>query len=359
VALFSTLLLSILAQIQAPARDGYVLESSDARRIQAVLTLTIQSENLNANEWVVFAAQAPTLPGQVKVKSKMQPAAATVNELSSQHRPVLMARVPARTRDLAHGISVQVTYEATLRSRRLRRLQEGEEAPAVPKLSDRERSAALTDGGDIDFKAKPFRDWLESKALHRATGESEMDFALRVFREIQSSARYKYRPSMDRRASVVCKDGGSDCGGLSALFVAALRANGIPARILIGRWATSARPGQSIGGVAYYQTHAKAEFYASGVGWVPVDVSQAVRVGARRAPLQHFGKDEGDFITLQVDPNLEVDTVFFGRKPLHNLQGPAYWVKGQGSAARFKTAEDWRVEELPLAPQSDQTHSGR
>jgi transglutaminase-like putative cysteine protease len=356
--LFS-LLLSILTQTQAPARDVYVLESADARRVQATLTITIQCENVNANEWVVFAAQAPALPGQVKVKSKMQPSAVVVNELSSHHRPILMARVPARTGDLAHGISVQITYEATLRSRRLRRLPEGEEAPTIPKLSDRERSAALADRGDIDFKAKAFKDWLESKGLHRVAGESEIDFALRVFREIQSSATYEYRPTMDRRASVVCKDGRSDCGGLSALFVAALRANGVPARILIGRWATSARPGQSIGGLAYYQAHAKAEFYASGVGWVPVDVSQAVRGGSRRASLRHFGNDDGDFIALQIDPNLEVDTIFFGRKLLHNLQGPAYWVKGQGSAARFKTAEDWRVEELRLVPESNQTHSSR
>jgi transglutaminase-like putative cysteine protease len=344
--LIPALLACILAQPPAASKDTYVVETADARRIEAFLSCDVQCEDVYPREWVVFVAQAPELPGQSAVKSRMQPRAVTVNEQSPLHRPILMARLPVGSHDFGNNISIRVTYEATLRSRRLRLLRDGERSPGVPGLSAKERKAALREHGDYDFTTKPFRQWLEARALHRRAEEGEIEFALRVFREIQSYAAYEYRASMDRHASAVCRDGRSDCGGLSVLFVSTLRANGIPARALIGRWAKSAREGETIGGVGYFQAHVKAEFYAAGVGWVPVDVSQAVRRGPRRASQQYFGNDPGNFLTLHVDPDLDVDTIYFGRQRLHNLQGPAYWVTGRGSSARFKSTEDWRVQEI-------------
>jgi hypothetical protein len=344
---FATLLVSLLVTPPlADQKNALVLDTEEAKRIEAVLTYDLRYEHLQANEWIIVAAQAPSLPGQAKVKCTMHPKAVVVSELSSLHRPILIARVPARTSSLTKGISIQVTYEASLRSRRLRPLQDGEEPPIVPGLTDKERKASLLDGGHYDFKTGVFQQWLEAKSLHRSAGEGDLEFAFRTFRSIQSTCQYDYRPELDRHASVVCRDGRSDCGGLSTLFVSTLRANGIPARSLVGRWAQSARPREMPSGLAYYQAHVKAEFFATNVGWVPVDISSAVTAGAPQASLRYFGNDPGNFLTMHVDPDLKVDTIHFGRQQFPVLQGIAYWVTGRGSTG-LTVAENWRVKELP------------
>ncbi|MBV9124563.1 MAG: transglutaminase domain-containing protein [Planctomycetes bacterium] len=173
-----------------------------------------------------------------------------------------------------------------------------------------------------------------------------MDFARRVFLAIRSGFSYEYRLGMDWRASAVAQARKSDCGGLSILFVSIMRANGIPARTLYGRWAASARPADQLSGAPYYQTHVKAEFFGNGVGWVPVDVASAILHDRSREGLRYFGQDAGDFLTFHVDPNLLLDTGLFGMQPLHNLQTPAWWLRGSGTLEPRSTSEDWQVRPL-------------
>ncbi len=56
-----------------------------------------------------------------------------------------------------------------------------------------------------------------------------------------------------------------ECGDYSALFTALCRAAGIPARTVVGRWATSSSD----------DWHVWAEFYLPGYGWLPVDPTDA------------------------------------------------------------------------------------
>jgi len=56
-----------------------------------------------------------------------------------------------------------------------------------------------------------------------------------------------------------------ECGDYSALFTALCRAAGIPARTVVGRWATSSPD----------DWHVWAEFYLPGYGWLPVDPTDA------------------------------------------------------------------------------------
>ena len=60
---------------------------------------------------------------------------------------------------------------------------------------------------------------------------------------MRSHFSYEFVPGRDLHATYVCKDGQSDCGGLSCAMVAVLRANGVPARLLQGRWAQSQTTG--------------------------------------------------------------------------------------------------------------------
>jgi transglutaminase-like putative cysteine protease len=61
-----------------------------------------------------------------------------------------------------------------------------------------------------------------------------------------------------------------NCTDFHSLFIAMMRASGVPARFEIG---FPLPEGKSEGDIAGY--HCWAEFYVSGIGWIPVDASEA------------------------------------------------------------------------------------
>src|SRR5437868_13648022 len=93
-------LLVTLAALPPSAAPAYVLETADAQRVEATLTYSMRCDDLKAKEWIVFAAEAPELPGQTKVKSRLEPGGATAKDVSVLKRPVLAARVPAKDKEL-------------------------------------------------------------------------------------------------------------------------------------------------------------------------------------------------------------------------------------------------------------------
>jgi transglutaminase-like putative cysteine protease len=124
-----------------------------------------------------------------------------------------------------------------------------------------------------------------------------------------------------------------------------MRANGIPARSLYGRWAESTNPAEKVGGEPNQQWHVKSEFHAAAVGWVPVDLSSGL---LDKSPdgLACFGKDAGDFLVFHIDSDLVVNTGTLGVKTVEYMQQPAYWVSGSGSLTPTKFTELWTVKEL-------------
>jgi transglutaminase-like putative cysteine protease len=326
---------------QAPR---YSLDVRDSQHVVGVVTYTVSCPKLQASEWALYAAAAPELPGQSQVKTTMVPAGVAEKEKSSLARGVLLARFPAKTPALKSAMSAQITYDAMLHARTVKPLPAGAKPGNVPDLTAAERKRYLVEYGDMDFAQGAFKKWLQTRKLLRGPQEDAVDFARRVFLDIKSKATYDYKPTMDRHASVVCQGEKSDCGGLSTLFVSALRANKIPARALYGRWATSAKPDEKLGTVLYYQWHVKAEFFADGVGWVPVDITSALLYDQSKEGVKYFGADPGDFIVFHVDANLELDSQWFGVKPMHSLQIPAWWVTGKGAVDGDKITEDWKVK---------------
>jgi transglutaminase-like putative cysteine protease len=74
---------------------------------------------------------------------------------------------------------------------------------------------------------------------------------------------------------------GGKCADINAVFVALARAAGLPARDVYGiRIADSARGYKSLGkgGDITKAQHCRAEFYATGFGWVPVDPADVRKV---------------------------------------------------------------------------------
>jgi hypothetical protein len=122
---------------------------------------------------------------------------------------------------------------------------------------------------------------------------------------------------------------------MSVLFVGLMRAGGVPARILTGRWAASQDKDQA-------QTHVKAEFFAHGIGWVPVDTSGAVGDTAGN-DYAFLGNDPGDFVAMAADSDLLVDSFVAGRQDVQCLQGCPYWWRGSGGDAGASYVDDWLV----------------
>jgi transglutaminase-like putative cysteine protease len=319
--------------LSADLRPAQMLEVKPAQRIEAEASFTYQFPELKAQEWVIFAAQAPLLPCQTRVSSSLLPEGKPLTELSGLHRPMLQALVNGNG---GQRLEVRVKYLATLMSRRLVPLKADQKAPMVSPLTKEEQQATLDPSLHIDFRSAEFATWQKELRLSRAKDQDEVAFARHVFEVVRKRIAYKYEPDQDRHASKLCGCNTTDCGGMSILFTAVMRANQIPARCLVGRWAQSAKANDNLDGTAYYQWHVKAEFYAKGIGWVPVDTAGGV-----------FGNDPGDFLVMHVDPDLRVDTKHFGEKPITWAQGAVFWVTGQGNLDKGSTQEDWKVRKLP------------
>ena len=340
-----------LAQGERPASarpaPSYRIVVSSAKHVQDELTFGFGAPQIVADEWVVFACRLPELAGQVNVRSSLLPGGQPGRDLSALGRPLLMTRLPAREAEIRDRLTVRVEYEATLLCRRLERREPGATpGPAVAPLGPKDRREALASSHHFDFETPGFRRWLEDRKLRRDRDENEVDFARRVFLEIRRGFKIATADPMDRSSSNVCQAGRSDGLGLTILLASALRANQIPARVLCGRWAFPSQPGRN----AADEPHIKAEFFAAGVGWVPVDLLSAIELDKSKEGLVYFGEDQGDFLTLHVDTDIEFNTIFFGRKTMEILQGPSFWVVGSGGFEGLQTPVTSKIRVEPVDP---------
>jgi hypothetical protein len=323
---------------------AYQIESQPSQRIEAELSFSQQYPGFKAREWAIVVARPPELPGQTKLTTVMEPAAQVkvVQDAGDAGRSLFLLCLPVRDAKLDEGFKINVKYTATLLSRKL----VPGKAKSVAPLSAAEEKASLGSTPSGDFKAPEFQKWLDANKLRRASADDDVDFARRIFLAITNGYKYDFQPNQDRRVSKLCTAPGTDCGGMALLFAAACRANNIPARVLAGRWAQSADPTVKVGGAPYYQVHVKAEFFAKGVGWVPVDPSSAKQYDKKEG-LRYFGNDAGDFLTMHVDTDLVVDTgqLSSDKKSVPWLQGVKFWVKPPPSS-KGEAKESWQVKKL-------------
>ena len=119
-------------------------------------------------------------------------------------------------------------------------------------------------------------------------------------------------------AAFAARERYGECGDYSALFVALCRKAGIPARPIVGFWASELN-----------EAHVWAEFYLEGVGWVPCDPSQGDLSDRDR----HFGRLDNQRVVLSVGFDHELPFGFEGGRA-EIMQTGTYWVKG-GANVRF------------------------
>jgi len=322
------------------APPTHAIETTEAQRIEAELNLSHRYGSFKAKEWVVFAAQPPELPRQSKITFSMEPTAKAITELGPLGRQLHVARIPAKTAPLEKGFDVKLKYQATLHARKL--VPASADAKPVEPLAGNDEKLFLATSNLLDYKSSGFQKWLDEQKLQRGANEDDIAFAKRAYRAVTRSYGYHFDYAQDRRVSQLCTAKKTDCGGMALMFVAALRANNVPARTVAGRWAESNKPGDGV----LAQGHVKAEFFANGVGWVPADLSMGAQHDKSAEGLLYFGKDLGDFLTMHIDPDLTVDTYWFGKKNIELLQGVSFWVAGTGNAGKGMIQETWVVKKL-------------
>jgi hypothetical protein len=331
--------------LAAGPNPAYWIKPGAERNIEAELTFSHRySANFMATEWNIFAASPPELPGQTKVQAALEPGGQMDVESSPLRRTVLSARLTPKMGPFAQQFTAKVRYQATLRARQMLPLRPGDRPPAAPVLTAAEEKAGLASSALCNFDSTEFKKWLDDRKLRRAATEDEVEFGRRAFLAVSRGYAYDYKPAQDRHVSKLATAKETDCGGMCLLFVGAMRANGIPARVLAGRWAMSARPGEQLNGVAYYQYHVKAEFFVRGVGWVPVDLASGRLHDKSKEGLLYFGNDPGDFLTMHIDTDLVVETTRFGKKTLSFMQGVHFWVAGKPGDERGTSEESWLVK---------------
>lgn len=304
----------------------------DAQTFDVRLQADIDAPRLEAKRWQFIVAGPASVPGQTVSSSELVPKGRKAQDRSPWKRPLLIGELDAGKRQQQRATSIW-TMRVELRSRTLK---DGAGGDPVATLTAAERSAALATTSIIDWTSEAFQRALDERTLRPHAGEHHIAFARRVLLTVRS-LKYGYAPELDRCASGVLTTGVSDCGGLGAAVVATLRAAGIPARLLVGRWAKSADPNETLEGLPYRQWHVKLEFHVDGIGWIPCDAA----VGMER-PGDWFGVQHADFITMHVDPVVKIDTLF-GERELTWAQGIAFWVKGGGDFEQMVVDEQWIV----------------
>jgi len=329
-----------VAAAQAPTHR---IETTDHQTLTATITYGVQVGDFTVTRWSVFLPEPPELPSQTVRKVAADPTGKVVADASPLARPVRFIDLPVRDARPGAKLPLKLEVEATLRSRKLVPLEPGEKVPVVPALSAAEKKAYLAAGPRADFETPAFRDWLDAKRLRLVKRETAIDLAARILDVIRTDFTYAYDPKADRRASAVCGRKVADCGDMSLMFVAAMRANGIPARLLVGRTAMPPKPGSAPGSLEYDRPHARTEFHVPGVGWVPVDPAYANTETNR--PVDEFvGHDPGDLLVLHVESDLKLPFPDQVRTADLLQLAPAVWVQGNGKAGLTFAPAGWDVK---------------
>jgi hypothetical protein len=315
---------------------GYVLEHHPVRRIQAVLSMRLSCPDGKVDRWAVFPPAFPEIPRQRAVKESLEPAGTHVEDGGLLKQKVQMIRVSGKPK----GFEARASYELTLYTNRLVPLLAEQKPPKVelpPTLTK-----AFTHVAE-DMTTKVFKDFVTKAQLHRGPKESDLAFARRAFLYVCKHFKYTY-PNVEGKDVIECGKG--DCGGLSWVFIRVMRASGIPARLLLGHWAESETPAKKGEPDGHY--HAKAEFFAQGLGWVGADLSGGV--GAERNPLDWFGNEIGDFVVCDFDVDRMVK--IWPEDPPTKLGGTQsffWWFQGNEGKG-IRTDIHWTVKTLDLQP---------
>lgn len=317
----------------------YYIDIVETGDFEATFSASYRFPELYSGTISTFAPKPPTIGLQsvssIKLTSEDSPdlPVQSVDDLNQGRK---MSHLPVEVWRLGtdRTLDIKVTYAGKLYRKELTKGANPRAKAEVPTLSVMERVFYTAKTATMDWGEPNFQSWLDMGELRRRDGESNLDFGKRCYDYLMENGIYGGDTSSysSRRPSEVCRTMSNDCGGLSLLFVAAMRANGIPARSLFGRWARCQTN-------SYGQFHVIAEFYDDRIGWIPVDISAGLE-----QPDQHFGRAGGNLIVFHIDTDISpLDGFVHGwaQYPLLYVDSPSL-----NAWADFSEKTKWSVEFL-------------
>jgi transglutaminase-like putative cysteine protease len=122
------------------------------------------------------------------------------------------------------------------------------------------------------------REWAQ-EVVNAAGAKTDLEKARAIYNHVVSTVKYDKSGQGWGRGDIyyACDARRGNCTDFHAIFIGYARALGIPARFTIGFPLPADRGAGEVSGY-----HCWAEFYAEGIGWVPVDASEAAKDPARR-----------------------------------------------------------------------------
>jgi transglutaminase-like putative cysteine protease len=345
------LLLNQTDDVKKPVVTRWSFENVETVLFEGELSFRASGQNMDVKEWGIFTCKAPELPTQKNVQTKVQvlnakTAPVPVRDFSPLMRTVYLTRLPVKEAINKDLIDVKVSYQAELIARKLVPATADMPVVKVEPLKEQEKNLYLMEWGDVKFKDKEFQAWMENNKLIRQAGERDLDFARKVFRQINYKLDFDLAENMDRKSTAVSIMMKSDAGGISNLFVAILRANKVPARSLWGRMVMTAAEMEKQKIKGSNQMSVRCEFFAEDIGWVPADPGSALYSKKNKIdPDTCFGIDYAAFFSQHVDPNIDVHNPLSNKRiNIIALQTPAYWIYTQATTlGTVKVTQDWKV----------------
>lgn len=304
----------------------YMMEVTGSKHVVGVYQSQVYTSRVAAEQWEVYFPAAMELPRQTSAHSSMEPAGDVIREMSREHRGVLRARIATENPHAPQVVNLTVRYEATLLARRMVPIQPGAVVAPVAPLDMFERMNRLASTPTLNYRSEEFQAWLDKHGFRRASDEGEVDFARRVF--LGMLGLFAYRDGIDPApVSRLCTLDVLDCDTLSLTFTAAMRAGGVPARVVYGWPLRSIRHSRE----HPLSGHTQAEFFVDGVGWAPVDLVYGILHRADN-PLANFAQDRGELLIVQVDPDYVVPHPDGNAERIVSLHpGPSSWAHSKSA----------------------------
>ena len=190
------------------------------------------------------------------------------------------------------GVKAALHFEAE----RIERIQ-NDFAPEPASQADADIKNYLLPSRLVPLDGK-IREWA-SEVVERAHAKTDLEKARAIYEHVVSTVKYDKTGTGWGRGDIyyACDSRRGNCTDFHAIFIGYARAIGVPARFAMGFPLPRERGSGRISGY-----HCWAEFYAKGIGWIPVDASEAAKDPARR--LYFFGAHDENRIQFSRDRDL-------------------------------------------------------
>jgi transglutaminase-like putative cysteine protease len=227
-----------------------------------------------------------------------------------------------RTLTAADRVPIVLAFRATRRERIVQPIARGS---ADVRLTAQERDSYLRPD-----RLVPLDDTIRKWAREVVDGENartDLEKGRAIYNHVVTTVKYDKTGKGWGRGDIyyACENRRGNCTDFHAIFIGYSRAVGVPARFSIGFPLPAQR---GAGRIAGY--HCWAEFFADGVGWVPVDASEAAKDPSRRE--YFFGALDENRVQFSRGRDLVLTPPQKG-EPLNYFVFPYAEIDGQAHAA--------------------------